>query len=86
MLKHKTIVARFLCENYSQFFAHYGNLLQTRNYVTLRQSLKLLSELLLGRDNFEVLQKYIADEQNLKVCYEGYFGSGERSKPLVCIG
>jgi len=67
MLKHKSLVARFLNENYSQFFTHYGKLLQTRNYVTLRQSLKLLSELLLGRDNFDVLQKYIADEQNLKV-------------------
>lgn len=67
MLKHKSLVARFLSENYSNFFSEYSKLLQTRNYVTLRQSLKLLSELLLGRDNFEVLQKYIADEQNLKV-------------------
>ena len=67
LLKHKSIVARFLTENYEKFFEHYGQLLQTQNYVTLRQSLKLLSELLLGRDNFDVLQKYIADEQNLKV-------------------
>lgn len=66
MLKHRVLVAEFLNSNYEHFFKKYGELLQTRNYATLRQSLKLLSELLLGRDNFSILQKYISDEQNLK--------------------
>lgn len=66
MLKHKQLVAVFLQEKYDEFFQRYGELLHTKNYATLRQSLKLLSELLLGRENFVVLQKYISDEQNLK--------------------
>ena len=69
MLTHKPLVARYLSENYELFFAHYEELLKTRNYVTLRQSLKLLSELLLGKYNFELLQRYIADEKNLKVSF-----------------
>jgi len=67
MLTHKPLVARYLSENYGPFFEHYEKLLKTHNYVTLRQSLKLLSELLLGKYNFELLQRYIADEKNLKV-------------------
>lgn len=66
MLKHKQLVAEFLTTNYDEFFRRYALLLHTTNYATLRQSLKLLSELLLGRDNFTVLQKYISDEQKLK--------------------
>merc|ERR1719295_1284282 len=66
MLKHRALVAEFLQTNYDKFFEHYADLLQTKNYATLRQALKLLSELLLGRDNFAVLQKYISDEHNLK--------------------
>lgn len=67
LLKHKSLVAKFLIENYDKFFEKYGELLDTQNYVTLRQSLKLIAELLLVRDNFLVLQKYISDEKNLKV-------------------
>jgi len=63
---HNQIVAQFLNENYSDFFEHYSRLLRTDNYVTIRQSLKLLSELLLNRENFSVLQRYVADEANLK--------------------
>jgi len=66
MLKHRGLVSEFLQTNYEMFFAKYAALLNTTNYATLRQSLKLLSELLLGRDNFAVLQRYISDEQNLK--------------------
>ena len=48
MLKHRALVAEFLQTNYDKFFKHYADLLQTKNYATLRQALKLLSELLLG--------------------------------------
>jgi len=44
MLKHRVLVAEFLNSNYEHFFKKYGELLQTRNYATLRQSLKLLSD------------------------------------------
>lgn len=37
------------------------------NYVTKRQSLKLLGEILLDRANFSVMTRYIANEANLKM-------------------
>ena len=37
------------------------------NYVTKRQSLKLLGEILLDRANFNVMTRYIANEANLKM-------------------
>lgn len=50
-----------------QFFSHYSLLVQSSNYVTKRQSLKLLSEILLDRVNFKVMTRYIANDDNLKV-------------------
>lgn len=57
------IVLIFPC----QFFAHYAELVSSSNYVTKRQSLKLLGEILLDRTNFKVMTKYIESEDNLKV-------------------
>lgn len=42
-----------------QVFAKYNSLLMSENYVTRRQSLKLLGEILLDRSNFEIMMKYI---------------------------
>jgi len=42
-------------------------LLQSRNYVTKRQSLKLLGELLLNRSNFSIMMRYINSSENLKI-------------------
>jgi calcium binding protein 39 len=67
LTKHKTFVAEFLEKNYDQFFESYTGLLHSMNYVTRRQSLKLLGELLLDRANFNVMTKYISDEANLKL-------------------
>jgi len=64
---NKTKVAEFLFNNYDKFFAHYVNLLNSTNYVTKRQSLKLLGELLLDRHNFSIMQKYISQPDNLKM-------------------
>merc|ERR1711879_60757 len=48
-------------------FNHYQQLLHSDNYVTRRQSLKLLGELLLDRHNFSVMTKYISNPDNLKL-------------------
>lgn len=44
----------------------YKGLLHSPNYVTKRQSLKLLGEILLDRTNFNVMTRYISNEENLK--------------------
>ncbi|KAG8735046.1 hypothetical protein FRC10_011068 [Ceratobasidium sp. 414] len=50
-----------------KFFAMYNTLLLSTNYVTKRQSLKLLGEILLDRANFNVMTRYISVEANLKM-------------------
>ncbi|TNY23915.1 mo25 protein [Rhodotorula diobovata] len=67
LTRHKPMVAEYLDENYDRFFSHYSLLVQSSNYVTKRQSLKLLSEILLDRVNFKVMTRYIANDDNLKV-------------------
>jgi len=64
---HKAKVLTFLTENYSHFFSKYNALLVSDQYVTQRQSLKLLGELLLDRQNYNVMIKYIGDKENLKI-------------------
>jgi|SRR5882762_6509784 calcium binding protein 39 len=51
----------------NQFFASFTTLILSNNYVTKRQSLKLLGEILLDRANFNVMTRYIANETNLKM-------------------
>ncbi len=65
--KHKAISAEFLERNYDLVFDKYTALLNSPNYVTRRQSLKLLGELLLDRANFNVMTKYISSASNLKL-------------------
>ena len=67
LTRHKPMVAEFLDKNYDRFFASFKTLISSGNYVTKRQSLKLLGEILLDRANFNVMTRYIADEGNLKV-------------------
>lgn len=59
--------AEFLEVNYDKVFTHYQRLLNSENYVTRRQSLKLLGELLLDRHNFAVMTRYISSPDNLKL-------------------
>jgi len=67
LTKHKNIAAEFLLTNYDQFFTEYNKLMESKNYVTKRQSLKLLGEILLDRKNFNVMIRYINDAENLKL-------------------
>ncbi|EDQ87628.1 uncharacterized protein MONBRDRAFT_27016 [Monosiga brevicollis MX1] len=67
MTKHKVLAATFLESNYDKFMEHYDTLLKSENYVTKRQSLKLLGELLLDRANFTTMTKYISNKNNLKL-------------------
>ncbi|RWS22914.1 protein Mo25-like isoform X2, partial [Leptotrombidium deliense] len=67
LTRHKTLSSEYLENNYDTFFRDYQKLLNSSNYVTKRQSLKLLGELLLDRHNFAVMTKYISSPDNLKL-------------------
>jgi len=67
LTRHKMTAAQFLESNYEPLFTPYHSLLVSDNYVTKRQSLKLLGELLLDRHNFSVMTKYISSPDNLKL-------------------
>ena len=60
--RHKMLVADFLEANFDKVFTEYQKLLHSDNYVTRRQSLKLLGELLLDRHNFSVRKIYLPRE------------------------
>jgi len=58
---------RIITDMPRQFFSSFTTLILSNNYVTKRQSLKLLGEILLDRANFNVMTRYIANEANLKM-------------------
>ncbi|KAI3628233.1 HYM1 [Malassezia furfur] len=73
LVRHRAMTAEYLEQNYervrhtlTQFFAMYNQLLDSSNYVTKRQSLKLLGGLLVDRANYNTMLRYVADENNLK--------------------
>jgi len=61
------IASEYLERDYDTVFAKYNIMLQSESYVTKRMSLKLLGELLLNRNNFNVMMKYISNRENLKI-------------------
>jgi len=69
LTKHKQLVSQYLATNYTMFFGNYYNpvLLMSQSYVTKRQSIKLLGELLLDRSNYVVMTQYVASGENLKL-------------------
>jgi len=66
LTKHKVVCGKFLETHYEQVFTQFNTLLESKNYVTKRQSLKLLGELLMNRANFGVMMRYINEPPNLK--------------------
>jgi len=65
LTKHKNMCARFMRNNFEDVFDGYNRLITSKNYVTKRQSLKFLGELLLDKKNYKVMMKYINDDSNL---------------------
>ena len=51
------------------FFERYNRILiQSNSYVTKRQSIKLLGEILLDRANYSVMTEYVDRGEHLKLC------------------
>lgn len=67
LTRHKPMVAVYLEANYDRFFTTYQSLILSANYVTRRQSLKLLGEILLDRANFNIMTRYIGSKENLQI-------------------
>lgn len=67
LTRHKSLVNEFLVRNYELVFGRLNGLLASENYVTRRQSLKLLGEILHDRKNYEVMLRYVSEVENLKL-------------------
>ncbi|EGX45838.1 hypothetical protein TWF569_004108 [Orbilia oligospora] len=68
LTRHKVLVAEFLASHYDEFFTQYNALLTSDNYITKRQSIKLLGEILLDRANYNIMTAYVDSPDHLKLC------------------
>ena len=67
LTRHKAVASACIQTNYDTFFRRYNALLQSDNFVTKMNSVKLLNELLHDRNNLTVMRKYISSDQSLRV-------------------
>lgn len=63
---HSTIVADFLARNSNQFATKMNSLMCSSNYVTKRQSIKIMSQVLRERSNYQFMTEYISIPEHLK--------------------
>lgn len=61
------VSARLIVSNFNDFFRLFNGLLGPESYVNLRQSLKLLSEILMSRAYMQVMLRYVANDQYLRI-------------------
>lgn len=68
LTKHKQLVSQYFNTNFDMFFTRYNSILvKSESYVTKRQSLKLLGEILLDRQFYEIMTRYVESGENLKL-------------------
>ena len=68
LLKHKPLVIQFVKANLPLFIQRYNvAFLESTSYVTKRQSIKVLSEMLLERQYYVLMTTYVEDADNLKL-------------------
>ncbi|XP_034902863.1 putative MO25-like protein At5g47540 [Populus alba] len=68
LTRHKSTVAEFLSKSYDWFFAEFNSkLLESTNYITRRQAVKLLGDILLDRSNAVVMTRYVSSRDNLRI-------------------
>ncbi|XP_054799244.1 putative MO25-like protein At5g47540 [Prosopis cineraria] len=68
LTRHKPTVAEFLSKNFDWFFQEYNSqLLESSSYITRRQGIKLLADMLLDRSNSAVMVRYVSSLHNLRI-------------------
>ncbi|CAA6662906.1 unnamed protein product [Spirodela intermedia] len=68
LTRHKSTVADFLSKNYDWFFTEFNSkLLESPNYITRRQAVKLLGDIMMERSNTGIMLQYIGSKDNLRI-------------------
>lgn len=63
---HPSIISDFLTKNSGIFTLKMSELMSSENYVTKRQSVKLMAHIIRQRSNYNYMTEYISDSTNLK--------------------
>ncbi|KAK9448263.1 Mo25-like protein [Limtongia smithiae] len=67
LTRHKALALELFTRHTEKFFTQFNALLLSSNYVTKRQSIKLLGEILLDRTNYVIMTTYIESPEHLKL-------------------
>ncbi|ODV83960.1 hypothetical protein CANARDRAFT_201931 [[Candida] arabinofermentans NRRL YB-2248] len=64
---HKKVASDFFNTHLNRFIENINKLITSTNYVTKRQSIKLLSQLILDKPNYNLMTTYVNSPHNLKL-------------------
>ncbi|KAG7886348.1 hypothetical protein KL938_000001 [Ogataea parapolymorpha] len=64
---HKLVASEFFNSNLNKFIDRINRLIVSPNYVTKRQSVKLLAQLILDKPNYNLMTTYVNSPHNLKL-------------------
>jgi len=69
LTRHKTVASNFLTKNSKPFFQKFNEELigEECNFVTKKQCIKLLAQILSEKNNYRVMLSYVTGAENLKV-------------------
>jgi calcium binding protein 39 len=67
LLEHKSISASYLETHFHEFFMVYRELLASQDYITRRQALRLLGEILRDEEFATVRDSYVSDDELLRI-------------------
>lgn len=67
--EHPDVVSTFFCndDNTQKFIDNINNLIMRGNYITKRESTKLLADLMMVKLNYNLMTNYVNEVENLKV-------------------
>jgi calcium binding protein 39 len=80
LCRHKKVVVEFLVNDFDKFLLKYNKLLKSTTYITVRQSLQLLADILQVRSNFKFMIKFINSDRQLRVVLKLVFGKTQTTR------
>lgn len=85
LMSHERIVAEFFSNqnNIDNFIQGMNRLITTGNYVTKREAIKLLADLIMQKHNYSLMTSYVNDPVNLKI---SMLLLGDKSKNIQLEG
>jgi hypothetical protein len=78
--KHPATAVKHMISKYDEFIELYNTLLRSKQYITVRQALRGMHDILQSKQHFKFLIRYVNDPAQLHVILRSLFGKTQSTK------